>query len=1237
MVCLTLCLVSAVERLNPYAGPHAADFWEDIQMLHTVVGRARVPRYHGGSRPFFESITSALSEAEKSAFSRLSQGILPDSGLSVDDTPPPTNVPLYYKTCDSPEVEGLGTSLMQLDTMSVSLDPRHIKMRVDIEGNLRESLSSNLVHHTVVTVDDVSVAGFEMSPMVLYDKTGSVCDMFDSVLGCPLNKGTMHIAKKVKIPGLDAVTSLPRRLYNAQVKLLEGDALVSCMHLFLDLRSEEERKAKPLTGVTESNLPAAKASTPVPASAPTTESGAIPQKTIETSEIHATQAEPSVEETHDGSSATLGLLRSVINLQKEAAASKPKTPQQQEENALLQQLQLKNLQEQLQAQLDINKKQQMEYEDLKKKLQRLEPSEIDHLKSTVNELLAIQKVETEERTREEQHAARERELYRQLQHMYENYGLPTSGLPFLAPGMMQFAAPRFNPLDRFGDIQFLSQIDKNLETEPLHSVAEAPSPTLTRRAPASEPKEPVTVAAPVVDQVKETKAADVPTTQTPAAETPKAPAALSASATSSESQQITEEPAAQTAGKHAGNAEPLQYPNPNNPTAKYGDGVNGDPNVKPVATEAPANPVVEENVEKMKARLPALYQVQDDKDLPDVLNVLASSPTFSDNDYGVSYTMTKLDDYVKELCVPFVTLASDLSFSFCMPPNWQGLTAIVISEPFTAEKGIFADKTSMNQPHSQVSAPDTSDKEYYALPKFVGMNEILLKHNYATVVVSFNADNFIAGLPYFTTEIMGAFAAFVDYAGEPSMTIVTGVGWGGVLASQLLERHGGCRLHGGLVIDSPLGNARWQGDYYGDILTLFQWVSPKAYSTIMRTSSGGATHLLLESWEEIGRPYVYQALTPIMSADGIGAAGNYVNASFDSPRDMKMLEMLHALSLNCDFTPSSDFTGHPHPQCLHNELASAIRKAALYMLSFRLAFDGQDPYDNYRTLYLPEMFPHLNEEVSRKIADEAALNHQSRYLETSGLLKVPLALMTTKKDPEVPDWQAVEYLRKQKQMCESDGIASRVINDTETHYFGHGHTDQAGSTLSTQLDILYSVISMTRRVDDTSLSQRSWMPQPMRMVDADLASCPFQGEWYRDMDDALKKSVKSGTLRTNNKISELLTGVVAPEALDFDKVAPNPGAVANATAANVNSAVSKVGDAAAQAPAISSAAVSSVEKASESVGETLNSTAGAAGGAASGAEKTASTATSAGSEAASKVRPSEIKRQLGRALTPRQH
>ena len=54
-------------------------------------------------------------------------------------------------------------------------------------------------------------------------------------------------------------------------------------------------------------------------------------------------------------------------------------------------------------------------------------------------------------------------------------------------------------------------------------------------------------------------------------------------------------------------------------------------------------------------------------------------PKYVNNNFGVSYVVDSLDSWIEEMCVPFVTLASDLSFAFCMPENWQGQLAIVLT------------------------------------------------------------------------------------------------------------------------------------------------------------------------------------------------------------------------------------------------------------------------------------------------------------------------------------------------------------------------------------------------------------------------------------------------------------------------------------------------------------------------------------------------------------------------------
>jgi hypothetical protein len=200
------------------------------------------------------------------------------------------------------------------------------------------------------------------------------------------------------------------------------------------------------------------------------------------------------------------------------------------------------------------------------------------------------------------------------------------------------------------------------------------------------------------------------------------------------------------------------------------------------------------------------------------------------------------------------------------------------------------------------------------------------------------------------------------------------------------------------------------------------------------------------------------------------------------------------------------------------------------------------------------------------MADEAPINHQSRYLETSGLLKVPLIALTTLRDPEVPGWQTVEYMRKQKQVCESSG--SRVLNDTVEEYFGHAHADALGADLSEHLDTLYSLIHSMRMVDDTSLTQRSWVKSPLRMVDPELAACPSQCYWYNDMLGSLKRAIKSGTLRTNKKINQMIldlegaTPTPKPNPVTATTTGASAGAVSMAvkdTAGGVSDAIGSVG------------------------------------------------------------------------------
>eukprot|EP00300_Choanocystis_sp_HF-7_P003496 c12676_g1_i1.p1 GENE.c12676_g1_i1~~c12676_g1_i1.p1 ORF type:complete len:2014 (+),score=463.34 c12676_g1_i1:423-6044(+) len=1153
-------------------------------------------------------------------------------------------------------------------------------MKVNMTANFLAAIHENFTHHTVVSVNDVTFGGFALSPMVLFDKTGPVCELYDNFLGCPIQKGPLNLARKIKIPGLDAISSLPKRLYDAKIVLSDDSTLVTCVHLLLDMRPSADQLASPVTGVTviapvtdaplsvapitptaintnnnDNNAPSAVArptrtesllanSVPVLSNIQTNQqtiSQAAPQQVVSAqatqprvvTQIGTMQAVPQVMEEHGGNSmetaesdpltntnagttpteivapshdtqpTALNVLRGIINMQEQAKSSSSHSDKSQDDTVLLQQLQLRNLQEQLVHQKQINVQQQAEYDQLKQQLQRLDPAEVAQLKETVSQLLLVQRQKEEQVHREQEAQQKEKVLLDQLTRLYRSYNLPLGTIlpPFAQTQALlpQPVLPQQNShaLSQLGGVSNPMAMNLGAGIGAPQSALSALLPKLIKQTKSTQQSHAGKLQAPDIQNLVELEKLVVPdaslelddqsqaqslvqndkqsskelpreTAPAAAAEMMNAPiedinngeGSTNGANTGGEKQGAMSFAAlgdtpTDIAGEYANSVQPLQLPNPNNPSLQYSDqakrsGGVTSPQSREEEAEAVSNtPPPQGTVVSVQEDEEAKLQ---DADLPDLTNVLVSTPTFSDNQYGVSYVLSELDPYIADLCVPFVTLGSDLSFAFCVPHHWQGTdAAIVITEPFTAEKGFFADKTSITSP-VQGKAMNNSDEQYYALPKYTGLNELLIKHKFATLVVTFNADSFIENLNFYTTEIMGAYAAFVDYAGEPSNTIVSGVGWAGVIAAQLLERHGGCRLKGGLVLDSPLGSARWQGDYYGDVLSLFEWISPRAYATITSTRYGALSHLLLESWEEIGRPYVYQALTPYMNL-------NAVANNFTSPRDLKMIEMLHALDIKCSYKHKTDKFDEPHPQCLYEEVAGAVRKAALYIMSYRLAFNGQDPFDNYRTLYVPEAFPHLNELVKRKMADEAALNHQTRYLETTGLLRVPLMLLQTQDDPEVPEWQGVEYLRKQKQVCENNGVGIRVINDTMNGYYGHAHADDFGTMLSQEIDILRSVMDHVRTVDSSALSQRQWNKAPLKMVDPDLSACPSQVEWYLDMLAGLKRAIKSGTLRTNNMIKALVGEAPAPPSPIVSRIVSSDSArVATAAAEAVANGASDV-------------------------------------------------------------------------------
>ncbi len=105
------------------------------------------------------------------------------------------------------------------------------------------------VSYSQVSVIDVTFAGFAMSPMVLFDKAGPVCDAHDIFLGCPIPNRHLNLSREIKIPRLDDISSLPKRLHNAKVVLSDDKSLVPCVHLFLDMSPTADQLASPVPGV----------------------------------------------------------------------------------------------------------------------------------------------------------------------------------------------------------------------------------------------------------------------------------------------------------------------------------------------------------------------------------------------------------------------------------------------------------------------------------------------------------------------------------------------------------------------------------------------------------------------------------------------------------------------------------------------------------------------------------------------------------------------------------------------------------------------------------------------------------------------------------------------------------------------------------------------------------------------------------------------------------------------------
>ena len=309
-------------------------------------------------------------------------------------------------------------------------------------------------------------------------------------------------------------------------------------------------------------------------------------------------------------------------------------------------------------------------------------------------------------------------------------------------------------------------------------------------------------------------------------------------------------------------------------------------------------------------------------------------------------------------CEPDGQQASGAVYRICMPTGeWNG-DLVVYAHGYVA----FNEPIAI--PEDQLTIPDGP-----SIPEMVNG----LGFAFATTSYSVNGLAVKEGI----ADLLDLVQIFSQTHGPPNRVYLVGPSEGGLITALGVEGHGDV-FHGGLSACGPVGDFRRQINYWGDVRVLFDYFFPG----VIPGSPVDIPPEVIANWDSIYQAAVEEALRadPHATAQLLRVAHVPVDpADPDSGVDA-LIQLLW-----------------------YNVFATNDGVAKL----------GGQPYDNSRRLYWgSDNDLALNRGVQRFRADPAAIAEIEAHYQTTGDLDVPLVALHTLRDPIVPFWHELLYLRK---------------------------------------------------------------------------------------------------------------------------------------------------------------------------------------------------------------------------------
>jgi pimeloyl-ACP methyl ester carboxylesterase len=243
-----------------------------------------------------------------------------------------------------------------------------------------------------------------------------------------------------------------------------------------------------------------------------------------------------------------------------------------------------------------------------------------------------------------------------------------------------------------------------------------------------------------------------------------------------------------------------------------------------------------------------------------------------------------------------------------------------------------------------------------------------------------------------THQLLGI---FTSKFGQPTRVYISGASMGGLIAIELAEKYPGV-FAGALPTCAVAGGAVRQVDYLANVRVLFDLFYPHVLP-------GDAGHVPANI--NVQQAIVVPAAAAIiLDSTGAGAIARIAQTPlpFTSPSEL---------------------------------LESIVTALALHAGGFEDLIDrthGHPFFDNRRTVYtgaLPQAaLDIINATVERFDASPSALQYLDRNYEPSGDLRIPMLMLSTSRDPDVPRLHPLAYLNAVAATGSSDLLVQREIN-----------------------------------------------------------------------------------------------------------------------------------------------------------------------------------------------------------------